>query len=121
MVLLPGAAHMSRTAWPGLGSSTVTGIIETFSCLKRRPVSVSVTMKRWNYFNSLVCRSSALPISLNDQTESWPGYQRTGFGTLCAKSVFLIASMYLWSSCLVRSEFGLQEIFIYDLWVYLLN
>jgi len=111
MVLLPGAAHMSRTLSPGPTFRNVTGIIETFSYLKSRPFSVSFTIKRWNAYSSEVLRNSARPISLKLYTVSRVGYQRTGWGTFSANwGIFSISEMNYLSWDLVLAEFSLKKL-----------
>mmetsp|Transcript_8936 Transcript_8936/g.28395 ORF Transcript_8936/g.28395 Transcript_8936/m.28395 type:complete len:236 (+) Transcript_8936:1689-2396(+) len=47
-VFEPGAAHMSRTRWPGRTSSTSGGTIETSSCRLMLPSSTSCVKNSWN-------------------------------------------------------------------------
>mmetsp|Transcript_32328 Transcript_32328/g.103142 ORF Transcript_32328/g.103142 Transcript_32328/m.103142 type:complete len:217 (-) Transcript_32328:158-808(-) len=46
-VLLPGAAHMSSTRWPGSTRSSSGGTIDTSSCRHMLPRSTSVVRNSW--------------------------------------------------------------------------
>ena len=49
-VFEPGAAHISKTMSSYLMSRSRGGIIETISCLVRRPESFALILGRKNYF-----------------------------------------------------------------------
>ena len=68
VVLEPGLAHMSSTRSPGCASRAIAGIIETASCLVKRPVSWSadsITFTSPSAFPLSKGRVQALPTPVN--------------------------------------------------------